>query len=217
MKKISYYLAITFCSLTIIYSCNKQSINKKEEVEINQPISTEAVEEIDFNNYFTHEETEYLSENFGSFDLSTASQFMNNDEKITTVCSNLNDDYVFKRLVIQEKVINGEIKLIKAIYSVKSSNEKISVILENNQNPNQFFIKSITSLNAGEIYTVDENGSFSDAQISLRPPGQGFGTCFKTCYREKLFGMNFVEAMICGYEIPACIATISAVCAWDCR
>lgn len=217
MKKITYFFVITICLLTIIYSCNKQSVAEIKEVQTEQASSSNQTQEISFDNYFTAEESEYLRENFGSFDLSTARQVINNGEIITTVCSDLNTDYVFKRIIIQEKEIEGKIKLIKAIYSVTSSNETISSILENNTNPTQFLKKSIISLNAGEIYSVDENDNFTEGQISLRPPGQGFGTCFKTCYRDKFYGMNFVEAVICGYEIPACIATLSAVCAWDCR
>ncbi|MCZ2299751.1 MAG: hypothetical protein LC134_09770 [Chitinophagales bacterium] len=217
MKKITYFFVVAICLLTIIYSCNKQSVAEIKEVQTEQASSSNQVQEITFDNYFTAEESEYLSENFGSFDLSTARQIINNGEIITTVCSDLNNDYTFKRIIIQEKEIEGKIKLIKAIYSVTSSNETISNILENNTNPTQFLKKSIVSLNAGEIYSVDENDNFTEGQISLRPPGQGFGTCFKTCYRDKFYGMNFVEAVICGYEIPACIATLSAVCAWDCR
>ncbi len=216
MKKIIYASLGTIFLLTIIYSCNKQSVEEIKEVQIVQSASRNPIQVITFANFFTVEESNYLSENFGTFDLSTAKQIVINGEKITTVCSNMNTEYLFKRLVIQEKVVNGATRLVKAIYTVSSLNQTISDVLNNNTNPSQYLKKSIVSINVGDIYSVDENGNFTEAETTLRPPGQSFGTCFKTCYRDKLFGMNFVEAVICGYEIPACLATISAVCAWDC-
>ena len=216
MKRGIYFSVLSICLSLLIYGCSKQSVEEKNEDQAIQSSSRISEQGITIDNYFTSEELEYLKGNFGSFDMNTVQQIVLNGEKLTTVCSELNNGYNFKRLLIQEKNVRSVNKIIKAIYSVKSSNETISNVLKNSVNPTQLLTKSVVSLNVGEIYTVDENGNFTEDQTTLRPPGQGFGTCFKTCYRDKLYGMNFVEAVICGYEIPACLATISAICTWDC-